>query len=252
MGRQRKPKEPKAKAVSYELIARDGPYASMYGLLGKLVLKHHEHLADARICLAWCTSWKPDVDGRLTLGKCRKASDLDRELYEYDFIILLLKSFWTDLLVNDTQRAALLDHELCHAARKRNAETGEPEVDERGRAVWRLRKHDVEEFAFVVSEYGCYKRDLERFEQALRRGKNAPLLEQVDRAIQAEQAKGNGAGAKGIVDAVIDGVASQSTEAGRTFTKTMQRLAKKDGGSVTLSSGGRSVTIDKNGVRPGA
>ena len=109
-------RKPKPKAVSYELIAQDGHTGEpMYALLAELVAAHHEDLDRARIALAWCTSWKPDVDGRVTLGKCKKASDLDRELSQWDFIILLRKSFWTDERVTHAQRRALLDHELCHA-----------------------------------------------------------------------------------------------------------------------------------------
>ena len=56
-----------------------------------------------------------------------------------------------------------------HAARKYD-DKGEPVIDERGRPVYRMRKHDIEEFADVVARYGCYKADLESFAAALRRG----------------------------------------------------------------------------------
>mgnify|MGYP001601445371 CR=1 FL=1 len=39
-----------------------------------------------------------------------------------------------------------------------------------GRQIYRIRKHDLEEFADVVERYGTYKRDLELFPMALRRG----------------------------------------------------------------------------------
>ena len=54
-----------------------------------------------------------------------------------------------------------------------------------------------------------------------------------------------------VIDAAIDGIAEQSTEAGREFTRKMRRQIAKDGGTVTLSSAGRSVTIDKDGVGTG-
>jgi len=161
--------KPKPKPVSYELIAADGQVGQpMYELLDELVAAYHEDLLDAKIGLAWCTSWQPDVDGRVTLGKCKKASDLDRELSKWDFIILLRKSFWTDTHVTLPQRRALLDHELCHAAVKLD-KRGDRIRDERDRLVYRLRKHDLEEFTAVVERHGCYKRDLEMFAAALRR-----------------------------------------------------------------------------------
>lgn len=165
----------KPKRIHYELIgARSDQGKPMYQLLEKIVHEHHSALRDARIALAWCTSWKPDVDGRVTLGKCKKASDLDRELMAFDFVILLRRSFWRDSEVSDAQRLALLDHELCHAAVKYD-QHGEPEEDDRGRIVYRIRKHDIEEFADIVERHGLYKRDLERFFQALQRSKQGRL-----------------------------------------------------------------------------
>jgi Putative phage metallopeptidase len=159
----------KPRTVSYELIARDDDVLGhpMYKMLDSLVSAHHHDLRDARIALAWCTSWKPDVDGRVTLGKCRKASDLDRELAAFDFVILLRRAFWRADQVTDAQRRALLDHELCHGARQFDS-AGEPVEDERGRPVYRMRKHDIEEFTEIVERHGCYKADLERFAAALR------------------------------------------------------------------------------------
>src|SRR5438067_2592834 len=164
--------DPKPKKVSYRLITNGSDEGrAMYRLLRELVTAHHPDLLGANIALAWCTSWKPDADGIVTLGKCKKASDLDRELAVYDFIILLRESFWIDPLVTDAQRRALLDHELCHAAVKLD-EHGEPVEDERGRVVYRVRKHDIEEFTEIVERHGTYKRDLETFATALDRARH--------------------------------------------------------------------------------
>jgi hypothetical protein len=162
-----KPKAPKK--VTYELI-RDEPGSlgrHAYGWMRDLIKQYRDDLAEARIALAWCMSWKPDADGRITIGKCRKASDLDRELMEYDFVILLHKGFWLDLKVTDNQRRALLDHELMHAAVK-VGENGEPEEDAKGRTVYRIRKHDIEEFADTIRRHGIYRGDLDEFAHALR------------------------------------------------------------------------------------
>jgi hypothetical protein len=153
--------------VSFELIHRDSLIGTpMYALLDELVRLHHHDLEEARIALAWCTSWKPDVDGRVTLGKCRKASDLDRELAAFDFVILLSERFYQDSFTTALQRRALVDHELTHAALQHDTR-GEPVIDARGRRVYRLRRHDLEEFADIAARYGCYKRDLEAFAASL-------------------------------------------------------------------------------------
>ena len=173
--RMKKSKGPKK--VSYWLIPRDWSTEAervirqpIYRLLDELVREYHEELKDARIVCAWALSWKPDADGRVTLGKCKKASELDRELSPYDFVILLSKDFWMDLHVSPEQRKALLDHELTHAAVSYD-ERGEPKVDEKGRIVYRVRRHDLEEFSAIAERYGCWKKDIEGFADALRRAR---------------------------------------------------------------------------------
>jgi hypothetical protein len=106
------------------------------------------------------------------LGKCKKASDLDRELAPFDFVILLNRDFWLNPHVSDGQRQALLDHELMHAAVQYD-ENGDAKFDERGRACYRIRKHDLEEFADIVTRHGCYKRDIENFAHALSRAQQS-------------------------------------------------------------------------------
>lgn len=171
------------KKVNYTLIRSDEPAGKpMYALLRELVDKNHEELRPARIALAWHLGWKPDVDGVKKLGACRKASDLDRELARgesaWDFVVMLSSDFWTHPTVEDKQRRALLDHELCHAAPKLDPRTGDQQEDERGRKLWRLRKHDIEEFSDVVRRHGTYKRDLENFYRDLQVGvKQAELFD---------------------------------------------------------------------------
>ena len=167
-------KTKKPKSVSYTLLTRES-HPEIYARLDALVDTFHEELRNARIALAWCTSWKADVDGKQTLGKCKRASELDRELAPYDFVILLLESFWTNEVVEDQQRDALLDHELCHATVKED-KFGDPAIDPHGRVIYRLRKHDLEEFVCIADRYGTWKRDLELFAQALRRTKAQPRL----------------------------------------------------------------------------
>jgi Putative phage metallopeptidase len=185
MARMRRVRKPKTleKRIAYKLISKDSaPGKKMYPMLEELVGKHHEELsnAKARISLAWALNWKADVDGRKKLGACKKASDLDRELAAWDFVILVSQAFFEDADITDEQRMALLDHELMHAT-VRLDKNGEPVVDERGRTVFRLRKHDLEEFADVVRRHGMWKRDLEVFGAALAHGKGAKQLSLLDK-----------------------------------------------------------------------
>ena len=167
---RRAPKPKTGKKVAYKLIdATTATGAAMYARLEEeLARDHHADVQSASFALAWCTSWKPDVDGRVVLGKCRRSSELDREFHRYDFVILLNQAWWYDLGVTDQMRVAILDHELCHAAPAIDERTGEQKLDERGRRLWRMRKHDLEEFVGVAHRHGTYKRDVELFYRALR------------------------------------------------------------------------------------
>ena len=156
----------KAKDVKYRRIREDSEEGlKLYSELRGIVLRHHKrrNLDQARFCLVWQSGIEPDQDDRITLGKCRKASDFDREFSDYDFVIILNRDAWERL--DDPQRRALLDHELCHAAPVMNTD-GTQKEDTRSRRVWRIRRHDIEEFAEIMTRHGCWKQDLEAFVRA--------------------------------------------------------------------------------------
>ncbi len=163
----------KPKVVNYELVPES--QVEPYKLLEQVRRKWHSELVDARIALAWRKRLKRDKDGHLMLGRCVKVSDLQRELMPYDFILVLNREVWEDPEFGKDKKMALLDHELCHATVAVDKD-GEEKEDERGRGVFRMRKHDIEEFRAVVERHGCYKRDLEAFAQALLKKADAPLL----------------------------------------------------------------------------
>lgn len=172
----------KAKKINYTLIdpgkANNPPEPWKY--LRECVEAHHPHLAEAKFALAWQRGMKADKDDNLTLGRCRKASDLSRELAEYDFIILLNEEAWQELYPD--QRKALIDHELTHAQVTLD-EDGEVKLDERGRPVWRIRRHDIEEFKEIIERHGLYKSDLEAFVKAALAQKKTPLFPEEEKSV---------------------------------------------------------------------
>ncbi len=167
----------KPKKVLFELITREQTFLSgqPYDLLDEVRAENHEDTCAAKIALAWKRDTKPDVDGRLMLGRCVRQSDLARELADFDFVIVLNREVWEDPEFGRERKLALLDHEMMHAARVLDAD-GEPVVDTKNRAVWRIRGHDIEEFTVIIERHGCYKRDLEKFGEAILRKKKAPLF----------------------------------------------------------------------------
>ena len=160
----------------------------LYELLHRLVADHHPHLLEASIALAWHDGWSRDQDGRLTLGRARKVSDLDYQLMEYDFVIQLNRDVWAGDILSDAQKEAIVDHELCHCDLK-IGDDGEPARDELGRIVWRIRKHDIEEFAAVVERHGLWKRDVEQFVRAALRNRREPLFRDLGEALQSLDGK---------------------------------------------------------------
>ena len=166
----------KPKKVVFQLIdPEERPTPEPYELLEQLRAEQHFDTAEAKIALVWQKGIKPDVDGRLMLGKCVRATDLQRELIDWDFVILLNREVWEDIDFRTEKKLALLDHEMCHAARAVDSD-GEPRIDTKGRPVWRIRGHDIEEFREVVARHGAYKGDLEKFAKALIERKVEPLF----------------------------------------------------------------------------
>jgi len=162
MARSRK--TPKPKRPTHERIDPTADPQKVYPLLKSLVKTHRSDLADAKIAIAWRYGWKKNKDGQLVLGKCKKAGDLDKQFHDQDFVIILNYEAWTTHLT-PPQRTALMHHELEHAAISED-QNGNPKLDARGRQMYRVRKHDIEEFQSIIKTYGCYKSDIEEFVRA--------------------------------------------------------------------------------------
>lgn len=174
MARKVKGKKP----LMYYPFARKksgGPKA--YEIMDRLIEAHHPDLqeAGARILLAWRKGWRQDADGRLRLAQARKASDLDRALVPYDFIILLNEESFKASGFGEDAQAAILDHELTHCAVTRDRDGG-LKRDEKNRVMFRLRAHQVEEFTDVVRRHKLYNGALEAFAEAALAHSNAPLF----------------------------------------------------------------------------
>lgn len=179
-GRSKGPKKPKAKQVKVDLIDPHAkPAHEPYKLMKEIRGEHHTDTRDARVALAWMLDTKRDADGHLCLGKCVKTTDLYKEFADYDFVILLNKEVWEDKEFGVERKKALLDHELMHIAEAVDKE-GEPKTDNKGRKLFRIRHHDLEEFTDIVRRNGVWKKDLESFAEALLKTNQAPLFKQAE------------------------------------------------------------------------
>ena len=162
MGKRGFGKKKAKKLPPFELIDHEAkPQLEPYKLMAEIRKAHHPDIKDAKICLAYQKGLKADVDGHITLGKCIKASDLQRELVAWDFVILLNHEMWTSSQFTKEMKMALLDHECCHAEPALDKD-GEPKVDAAGRKAYRIRKHDYQEFHAIIERHGLWDRDLQR------------------------------------------------------------------------------------------
>lgn len=124
----------------------------------------HQPLVDVDITYLFIKD-APKSKGRNVLGRARKVSGLQAWLGHPDidppsafveptdfFVIEISHNTWRDL--DDSQRVALVDHELSHCAVDYDDETGEP--------VLKMRTHDVEEFIGVINRNGLWKEDVQQ------------------------------------------------------------------------------------------
>jgi hypothetical protein len=165
------------KEVVFDLIDAAEKYegGNPHAILAEIRKKHHADTIDAKVALAWKRGVKANPDGHVILGMCVRAGDLQRELVDYDFCIWLNREVWMSEEFTRKEKLALIDHEMCHVAHAMDDEGGYRQ-DTKGRFVWRLREHDIEEFTCVIERHGCYKRDLENFAQKILEQKNLLVL----------------------------------------------------------------------------
>lgn len=111
-----------------------------------------EALAHGDIHLAYVWDAKPFEIAKEeivhnSLAYVAKAPGLWSALSGYDAAVVVRRHFWEEF--DEQARAALLFHELLHIV-----------FTDRG---WKLRKHDLEEFASVVRHYGSWLPDRRAF-----------------------------------------------------------------------------------------
>ena len=114
--------------------------------------KHHEHLEGAKIAYV-IVPGSPKTKGKTVLGKCREITGIISLVTDADFIIQIPWLTWQGL--TDTQRIAVLDHELSHYGADEDTETGA--------VTYCVLPHDVEEFKDIIARHGFYTEDRMEF-----------------------------------------------------------------------------------------
>lgn len=135
-------------------IAQDEP-GSPFQIGGEVIPKFHTDIASAKVCYLFRS--KAGKNGsKVTLATASKVSGRLKALVGYDFIVEVAYDEWQNL--NDMQRHALIDHELCHCGGEEDEQTGDMK--------WFLAPHDLEEFTDIVKRYGLWKSDIQAFADA--------------------------------------------------------------------------------------
>lgn len=144
------------------------PAPAVQRIATDLIAKHHHHLDDVRIEYVF-RSEAATSNGKTVMGKARKITGLNAYLSqplepdetpaggEVDyFVVEIAEDVWT--ILDDGQRKALVDHELCHCT---------TDWDKDGDLVLKIKAHDLEEFKAVVDRHGLWQPDLTSFAEAI-------------------------------------------------------------------------------------
>lgn len=83
-----------------------------------------------------------------------------------DYLMIIDSAWWGE--ADDTQKEALVWHELCHVKQEID-EFGSPKFDMDGNPKYGLREHDVAAFNSEVSRYGAWSPDLQQFVQSIKK-----------------------------------------------------------------------------------
>lgn len=134
-----------------------------------LIHKHHPHLVDAKDLIGFYfrygnSDWA---------GKAKKCTAFERHMTGQQLFVFINEGAWNALKYD--QRAALVDHELCHFSRSLHKEFDDEQqkwVDAWDPAddpdSWSIRDHDVEEFSDVIRRHGLWEQGIEQFAVAVR------------------------------------------------------------------------------------
>jgi hypothetical protein len=101
---------------------------------------------------------KPKEGGRDVAARFRKVPPLYHGITGLDAVVEVHAWAWNGYAgspgMSAEEQEAIVVHELCHGS-----------MSERG--ALRVEKHDLEEFHFVVGQYGAWTADVQRFEEQL-------------------------------------------------------------------------------------
>lgn len=141
------------------------PAPDVKEIADELINKHHKHLVGVRLDILFSET-TPKRGGKDIWGSMRKVSSLaaylgadktdqERGVNDPFFVMTISQPIWDEL--DEKNRIALVDHELCHAA---------VELDEEEESVLGTMGHDVEEFACIIERHGLWRKSVQDLVEA--------------------------------------------------------------------------------------
>lgn len=140
--------------------AKFSPASEVEKIAKSLIPEFHPHLVE-NIRVDYVFTDKTNKRGSKEVwGTMRKVSALNAYLAsdansqkhgatEAFFVMVISEPVWNNL--NDQQKKALVDHELCHA---------KVDVDDEGNYKLKIVPHDMEEFTEIVKRHGLWAEDV--------------------------------------------------------------------------------------------
>lgn len=167
------PKEPKAPVV-YELSPEVAAVASR---LARLFPVQFGWTSNFTVGYLIVRGKKLNLNKREPMAVFKKVPPTYRGLTGFDAVVEVLEEAWA--LLDATQQEALVAHELCHGS-----------MSEKG--ALRVEKHDLEEFRFVVAQWGAWDVGIRKFgEQLDLFAKNGPVFKVGDAGEQTKLPAGD-------------------------------------------------------------
>lgn len=149
----RRPRAPKAPPVPVVYEEHDGVAEVAHRLI-RLFPAKFGWTVNFRLGYVMVTGSKRRDDRRFdAMAKFRKTPPLYHGLSGFDAVVEVHAWAWSPLSAE--QQEALIAHQLCHGS-----------MSEKG--TLRVERHDLEEFRFVVREYGAWQPDIAEFDHQLR------------------------------------------------------------------------------------
>lgn len=193
-----------------------------------LIPKNHDHLIEFTDQIRYVFRDKAaKSNGKQVWGKARKVSGLNAFIAggpgEFH-LVEFAADIWDRL--SPRSKRALVDHELCHL----NVE--EEEKDGELVTVLTIKAHDIEEFTEIVQRHGFWRPDLIDFVSG--NAEQLRLSFEVTEQVQS------------LNEMSDDDIGSKMLDLAKSGE--LGDILPKNAGieSVTISSGGRSVTIDRD------